>query len=215
MTVKKSLIVITTTGVCFGIAGALLGYALGAFAPAYYRGVFRGGNDPRFIPVQVGLGLGATQGLGCGIAVGTVVVLAAALYGPRNLGQKAVGVLEADDLMPGSQRSFPVKLVLGFFGVLATILFVGVTTFVVGEIIGQELLYRRWTSEKLAKIWPVLQEPQFAALNAESSSAAQVYLNGTVPSEKAYKTLEDRIRFLFGDAEAKFMMGNVSVAQNQ
>jgi len=115
--------------------------------------------------------------------------------------------------MPGSQRSFSVKRGLGILGVIATLLVVGVITFVVGAIIGQLQLYQNWTEEKIAKVRPILQEPQFAGINVEYSSAAQVYLSGALPSEKSYKKLEEQIRFLYGNEEAKFMMSNVSVPQ--
>lgn len=47
-------------------AGAGIGWVLGTFAPGYYRTVFRCGDSPEFNPVQVGVGLGLTQGLGPG-----------------------------------------------------------------------------------------------------------------------------------------------------
>jgi hypothetical protein len=212
MTIKRATTTILVISICFGVTGGLFGYALGVFAPAYYRGVFQAGNDLRFYPAQVGFGLGATQGLFCGAAVGSVVVLAVALSGSRNREGKPVSVSEID-FIPGSQRSFPVKRGLGILGVIATLLVVGVISFVVGAIIGQSQLYQNWTEEKIAKVRPILQKPQFAGINVEYSSAAQVYLSGALPSEKTYKELEEQIRFLFGNAEAKFMMSNVSVAQ--
>ena len=45
-------------GVC-SAGGALLGMALGALAPEYYRGVFgpAAREDPNFNPIKVGVGL--------------------------------------------------------------------------------------------------------------------------------------------------------------
>ena len=83
MTVLRGFLIIVVSGIGFAPAGGLIGYALGRVAPAYYRGVFRRGEAPDFDPVQVGLGLGMTQGLIAGLLVGSVVVLAVALSGPR------------------------------------------------------------------------------------------------------------------------------------
>ena len=65
---------------CSGAVGALLGLVfgslLGSVAPDYYRAVF---GNPNLNPIQVGVGLGLTQGLGTGIVVGCVVLLAVAI----------------------------------------------------------------------------------------------------------------------------------------
>jgi len=49
---------------------------LGKFAPGYSRGVFANGNSPTLDPVQVGLGLGITQGLVGGAIIGLLIVFA-------------------------------------------------------------------------------------------------------------------------------------------
>jgi hypothetical protein len=54
----------------------LLGGLIGTFAPDYYHAVF---DDSTLNPVQVGTGLGLTQGLGTGLVVGCVVVVAVAI----------------------------------------------------------------------------------------------------------------------------------------
>ena len=65
---------------CAGAAGALLGLILGGlmgtFVPDYYHAVF---GNPELNAVQVGTGLGLTQGFGVGVAVGCVVLLAVAI----------------------------------------------------------------------------------------------------------------------------------------
>jgi hypothetical protein len=48
-----------------------LGVFLGLFTPAYYRAVF---DDPRIDALQVGTGLGLTQGLGAGVVIGILIV---------------------------------------------------------------------------------------------------------------------------------------------
>lgn len=52
--------------------GALVGYGIGAGAPGYYHTVF---GDPNLDPVQVGVGLGTTQGLGAGFVLAAIFII--------------------------------------------------------------------------------------------------------------------------------------------
>jgi len=79
MSVASGFRIVITSGIGFGAGGMLIGYILGRAAPSYYRAVFGARNDPGFDPVQVGIGLGLTQGSVCGILVGAAVVLASAI----------------------------------------------------------------------------------------------------------------------------------------
>lgn len=83
MTIARGFAIIIASAVGFGSGGAAIGYALARMAPSYYRGVFSNGESPGFDPVQVGLGLGVSQGTVAGLLVGSVVVLAVALSGLR------------------------------------------------------------------------------------------------------------------------------------
>ena len=83
MTVAKGFRVIILSGLAFALGGGLIGYALAVILPGYYRGVFGSGREPWFDPVEVGIGLGVSQGLICGLFVGAVVVLAVAWYNSR------------------------------------------------------------------------------------------------------------------------------------
>lgn len=212
MSVGRGLVIVVACGLCFGLAGGLLGLALGVGAPSYYRGVFRAADDPGFNPVQVGLGLGISQGLICGAVVGSVVVLAVALFRPSRQRGEPVDP-SAPHIAPDRPQSTRMRRVLILVAVLAASACGGVIGFVVGAIVGQSQLYQQSTDAKLAKIRPVLGEQQFAGVDVEYSSAAQVYLMGTVGSEQAYKALEERMRFLFGDEEARFMLLPVEVAK--
>lgn len=58
----------------FAGIGAFVGGALGKFAPGYYRAVLLAGNSETFNPFEAGVGLGLTQGLIVGLAVGVIVV---------------------------------------------------------------------------------------------------------------------------------------------
>ena len=83
MTVAKEFVIIILSGIAFGVAGGLIGYTMGVIAPGYYRGVFISGREPWFDPIVVGFGLGVSQGLICGVIVGSVVILAVAWYNSR------------------------------------------------------------------------------------------------------------------------------------
>jgi hypothetical protein len=74
----RVLTTIAAFGIGCAVVGALAGYGLGTFVPGYYRSVFSGGQEPNFNPVDVGIGLGCSEGLMLGAVVGTVaaVVLA-------------------------------------------------------------------------------------------------------------------------------------------
>jgi hypothetical protein len=206
VSIARGLVIIVVCGACFGVIGGLLGFALGVGAPAYYRGVFSTGNEPGFNPVQVGLGLGLTQGLISGAVIGSVVVLAASRSRPLRQSDKPTGL--SDDQIDSSRRRTPiVRRALALIAVLVAIACSGV----VGAVVGQLQLYQQSTNAKLDKIRPVLLEPAFADVSAEYSSAAQVYLRGQVDSERAYKALEEKMRFLFGDEEGRSMMSNVEV----
>jgi ABC-type antimicrobial peptide transport system permease subunit len=56
--------------------GGLLGALIGGLLPDYYHAVFR---NPGLSALEVGIGLGLTQGLGAGLVVGAIIVLATAI----------------------------------------------------------------------------------------------------------------------------------------
>ena len=73
--IRAVMIVLSLTG-GGALCGLVIGLMLGIFAPDYYHAVF---NNPGLNTVQVGAGLGFTQGLGVGLLVGCVSVLAVAI----------------------------------------------------------------------------------------------------------------------------------------
>ena len=83
MTVRRAFLIVAGSAFLCGLIGAGLGLTLGTFSPGYYRTVFRYGNSDNFNPVEVGVGLGLSQGVIAGLVVGCVVVLAVAWYESR------------------------------------------------------------------------------------------------------------------------------------
>lgn len=78
MKLGRAFAVVAISAAAGAAIGLLLGLALGLSMPGYYRGTIAGGDRPDFSPVQVGAGLGFSQGLIGGAAVGCVVLLAVA-----------------------------------------------------------------------------------------------------------------------------------------
>jgi hypothetical protein len=74
-TATRALLTVAASALLFCFLGGIIGVCLGKFAPGYYRAVFTSGDLPTFDPVQVGLGLGITQGFVGGIIVGCLIVL--------------------------------------------------------------------------------------------------------------------------------------------
>ena len=88
MTVIRGFAITIASGLIFGLLGAGIGYLLGSIAPDFYRTVFRSPPELRIDPVQAGLGLGLTQGIGAGLLVGLVIVVVVAWYNSRTSGQQ-------------------------------------------------------------------------------------------------------------------------------
>jgi len=166
--------------------------------------------DPASDPM-IDISVSASLGFISGATIGSVALLIEALSRvPR-------ARREPDDspALPAEEDG-PRPVGMWFFLVLVTVLTAttcgGVVGFVSGVVIGEMRNDQRMTDAKLDKIRPILQEPQFAGVEADYSSAAQVYLFGEVGSEEARQDLESRIRFLFGDEEAREMLWRVEVA---
>jgi hypothetical protein len=80
MTTMKALATVAGTAVGCATLGTTIGYCLGVYVPGAYRAMFPHGVDPRFDPVEVGIGLGCVQGLIAGVVIGLVVVSAVTWY---------------------------------------------------------------------------------------------------------------------------------------
>jgi len=89
MTIARGFAITITSGLVFGCFGALAGYLLGLVAPDYYYTMFRIPPTASLNVSQIGLGLGATQGLAAGLIVGLVIVLTVAWYHSRTQGKGA------------------------------------------------------------------------------------------------------------------------------
>lgn len=80
MTVLRGFFITIASSMAFSGLGALLGYLLAVILPDYYRTVFHIPPEIPIDPVQVGLGLGITQGFAAGLIVGLVIVVTVAWF---------------------------------------------------------------------------------------------------------------------------------------
>lgn len=209
MTAKTALGTVLAWGITFACVGAVLGATIGTVAPGYYRAVIRQGDAPGFNPLQVGIGLGATQGLASGVAI-SIVVLALLAWRDMRAGRPATG--RNGPISGHPARSWTVH---GLWGIVTTIsvILIGTVTFILGGIIGQQQLYQSWTDRKLDKLATILNSGDFEGVAADYSSAAQVYLTGTIKDVAKRDALRDQLVVAFGTEEADEMIWRVDVAQ--
>ncbi len=86
LTILRAFSIVIASATGFGAAGMGIGYGLGVpRGRAIPRGVLATtATTPGFLTrVQVGVGLGFSQGVICGVLVGMVVILAVAISGRR------------------------------------------------------------------------------------------------------------------------------------
>jgi len=74
MNITKALATVVGTAIGFGAAGTAIGVFLGKVAPGFFRQLLPLRDPANFNPVELGIGLGLTNGLGWGLAVGILLV---------------------------------------------------------------------------------------------------------------------------------------------
>jgi hypothetical protein len=129
MTARKALEIVLLWGVTFAFIGGLLG----TLAPDYYRSIFHGGHSPDFNPLQVGIGLGVTQGLASGVVVALGVLT---LLAWRELRTENTGNTDHSARAGRVRRSWVRLALWGVATSIAVIVF-STVAFVVGGIVGQ------------------------------------------------------------------------------
>jgi hypothetical protein len=193
------LIVAALFAVIGGLAGGLIGHALDLNSMTIYRsGLFRARPITGPVPFRVGLVLGATQASIVGLLVGCRLIRIVAL-----------SRVHPWDRVDSLGKFFWVAPVLVAFVILALLALGGAIIFMVGGIAGQQALYMADTRSKLERIEPILREAPYSGLSVEFSSAAEVYVVGSVTSEETKQSLKERLSSLFGDEEADFMCGTI------
>jgi hypothetical protein len=209
MTSGTALRTVLLWSVIFLCVGSAIGATIGVVAPEYYRSVFRGGHLPEFNPLQVGIGLGATQGVVSGVVISIVVLALLAWRDIRSVRPGTDGDAPIRDLRSGT---WSVHVLWGVVTAMS-VLIISAATFILGGIIGQQQLYQSWTERKLDKLATILQSNEFDGVEADYSSAAQVYLTGTIKGNAARDSLREKLVVTFGAEEADEMIWRVNVAR--
>jgi hypothetical protein len=83
MEAARALAIVLLLAAITALGGAGVGYVIGCYGPGYYRVTLRNGGDAHFDPVDVGIGLGGSQGAVVGVLAGVVLVV---LYAWRSWG---------------------------------------------------------------------------------------------------------------------------------
>ena len=187
--IPRFLVFVVATGSAFGIAGGLIGAVIGSLAPSYYRTVFSSGGNPDFDPLQIGVGLGTSQGLVIGTAVAVALVLASAI-GCRGGSGGSGGRLVASRPFWVMVCSIAIALCSG-------------AAFLFGGISGQGNLYNRIVSQKIERIERVLRMNHVATIEIDAGSGGRVSLSGTVASETLKASLQVALAAEFGEKEAQ------------
>ena len=126
------------SGVIFACAGSAIGAAIGTVAPGYYQSIFRNGHSPEFNPLQVGIGLGATQGVASGVAISIVVL---GLLVGRDIRSARHDTDNDTPITDLRSQTWSVHVLWGVATAMS-LLTVSTATFVLGGIIGQQQLYQ-------------------------------------------------------------------------
>lgn len=111
---------------------------------------------------------------------------------------------------PQTKTPMRVHLCWGLFTVLSVSI-ASSLAFVLGGVLGQQQLYNTWTERKLDKLSVILQSSQFESIETGYSSAARVYLIGTLPNSPTRDALHKQLVTSFGLEEADFIIGQVEI----
>ena len=187
------------------IIGGFIGAGLGFVAPDYYRTVFPSGRSPNFNPLQVGIGLGITQGLAAAVAISLAILAVTVWRGLRSY--QAQPDSNPIDREPASWLRW---VLWGGVTFIAVSVF-SALAFVIGAIVGEQQRYSAETQYKLVRIEKILESQEFSHLRIGTSSAAQVNLEGTLPDDEAHSALFDRLVLALGTDEARAVIRTVDV----
>jgi hypothetical protein len=200
MSIPKAIATIVGCTVLLAGIGASFGYALGAFAPGYYRSVFRAGREPDFDPVDVGVGLGVTQGMTWGVVVGLAVV-ALLCWRERRCGRSVVPDIQSGQ--PAASR-YVARAILLIIGVLPILVCSGGVSYILGLFHGEHDAYHLHYLEEQQVLAPVLAgDPAFAGERIVERPEGGAYLFGQVPTQADADRLRAAVADALGDARAK------------
>jgi hypothetical protein len=207
MTAIKALKIVLLWGITFALIGGVIGATLGTFAPEYYRSVFHAGRSRDFHPLQVGIGMGVTQGLAIGVALALGVL---ALLVWRESRHGGSGTSSESKVTTSGLRGWWRSALWGGVTCLSVLVF-SFAAFILGGVLGQVALYQTWTEQKLERVATILDTQEFPNVHSNHTSDAQVYLSGTVRNQAKRQALHEKLVFTFGSEDAEEMLSRVEV----
>ena len=190
----RTAIVSTLVGAA---VGGLLGAGLAAGSPGYFRALFQD-SSAGFSANQVGIGVGVTQGAGAGLALGIVFILLKVL-GPWD---RTV-----------SPRPWMQRAVFGLVAFVTLSACTGVA-YILGGVVNQLRLYELQSADLLKRAAPILESGDYPDVRAGTSSDAQLYFEGTVPTVELRARLQRDVARLFGNPRSTELLDAV-VLPNQ
>lgn len=213
MTIIRALATVAACVLLFAVGGASAGWGLGRLAPGYYREVFSRGDEPNFDPVEVGVGLGLTQGISGGALLGVALV---AIGGWLQLRR------ERGDLLVSPSEPMPVSPVRGLR--LVVISASGLLLLSCGGVVGYAygvvtsnlgLNHQRFLQERETFAPLLAADPAFAGITIREYSAGAAWLYGTVATAEDLDRLKTLIVQQVGQARAERALRHVEVGAVQ
>lgn len=210
MTIPKAIVVVVTCALIVTAIGALMGGAIGAFVPGYYRSVFRGGHEPEFDPVAVGVGQGATQGIAGGVLVGMILV---GIIAWRERRPAVIGSTHDDSAAARTPRPWGWILIAAGVGLLFAFGTFSVGM-LVGALIGEQGAYdRRYEEEKALIEEALASDPLIDRIVIEPRSSGGVKVSGSVRTQTEHERLHDFFAQALGEPRATELVVGVDVLE--
>lgn len=210
MTAKHAFLTVLISIVLFALLGALGSQLLHVVFPDYYRVVFHIPESSLVSPARVGMQLGITQGAGLGVFLALGILGIAAWQSRPQISPDSETTAPAH---PGVRQGLWRSKLIWVLVTLVLVVLCSTVTFVAGGIMAQQQLYLRMRAEKQEILTRILSENDYPDLKSEFSSAAQVYLTGTVANEEQWEHLHQQLVQACGTEEAEKMIRLVEVNQ--
>ena len=208
LTLPKAIGTVLATGLGMACLGGVIGLAIATTLPAYYRAVFVNGDDPGFQPVPAGAGLGITQGLVGGLAIGTVIVVA---FAWRDRRAQAGGGC-APVLMDVAGRSRWGMWLIGAGVSMLLALGVGSVGLLIGLLIGEQGAYQRhYVHERQLVAAALADDPVLSALAIQDESNGNIWMFGSVPTADDRERLRERVTTALGASRCEEVILAVDV----
>lgn len=211
MTIRRAIATIFGCILAGAAFGGGIGYGIGKLAPGYYLTVFRGGIEPGFDPVSVGIGLGLTQGVPAGLVTGLVLV---AIFCWREIRLQTPGNTLGDSSHQKSKSfvfsRWPVTVIGPLIGVGIGIcffagLFIGLIRGETGEQFRQYLHERRLLDTEIRR------DPAFASIAIERRSDGGAYLSGELADPLDLERLRKVVSHVLGEPRTDETISAVTI----